>query len=231
MIKKIVISSLLCGAVIMVSGMHLHGAFAKQKAEEQQHIFESYGDTKVIAVEPVDVLFSHNNHVIAEKMACDACHPRIFKKKRGAAAAQGNYDMKAMEEGLYCGACHNEGSAFGVVEETECSICHTGPLEPPKIVINTEPVEAVIFDHAGHLNMGMDCADCHNHIFEMRIGHAEKTPEHYTMQALYDGQYCGACHNGKDAFASDTLCTSCHIGVQGRQRMFAESAAKSHGDH
>jgi c(7)-type cytochrome triheme protein len=34
------------------------------------------------------------------------------------------------------------------------------------------------------------------------------------MASLYKGKYCGACHNGKNAFASDTQCARCHVGAR-----------------
>jgi c(7)-type cytochrome triheme protein len=35
------------------------------------------------------------------------------------------------------------------------------------------------------------------------------------MESFYQGKYCGACHNGKDAFASNTQCARCHLRVKG----------------
>ena len=48
------------------------------------------------------------------------------------------------------------------------------------------------------------------------------------MQGLYDGKYCGACHDGSMAFASDTKCTLCHIGVKGYNRALGIEAADAH---
>ena len=39
------------------------------------------------------------------------------------------------------------------------------------------------------------------------------------MASLYEGNYCGACHDGDTAFASNTRCTACHIGVNGYERL------------
>ncbi|WP_456432053.1 c(7)-type cytochrome triheme domain-containing protein [Thermosulfuriphilus sp.] len=39
------------------------------------------------------------------------------------------------------------------------------------------------------------------------------------MKSLYEGKYCGACHNGEMAFAANTKCTTCHIGVRGYNRL------------
>ena len=75
----------------------------------------------------------------------------------------------------------------------------------------------------------MGCDSCHDGLFKMKIGSAEANPEQFTMQALYDGKYCGACHDGEQAFASNTRCTVCHIGVRGFDRMFGTPKTDGHG--
>lgn len=91
-----------------------------------------------------------------------------------------------------------------------------GPLEP---IIWTKPVKSVIFEHKVHtMDAGMDCDSCHDDLFEMEAGLAEENDD-FTMATLYDGGYCGACHDGDTAFASDTRCTTCHIGVRGHSRL------------
>jgi hypothetical protein len=65
----------------------------------------------------------------------------------------------------------------------------------------------------------------------MRTGAAEEHPEKFTMEALYAGKYCGVCHNGSDAFASNTRCATCHIGVKGLERKFAETTPADKKDH
>jgi len=91
-----------------------------------------------------------------------------------------------------------------------------GPEAP---IVWTKPVEAVEFQHKIHtMEAGLDCDSCHDDIFEMEAGAAEEN-EDFTMASLYEGNYCGACHDGSTAFASDTRCTACHIGVRGHARM------------
>ncbi|MCB2182041.1 MAG: hypothetical protein KQH63_08440 [Desulfobulbaceae bacterium] len=105
-----------------------------------------------------------------------------------------------------------------------------GPEAP---IVFTSPVKAVIFTHKLHtMDVGLECDSCHDEIFEMEIGSAEANGD-YTMQSLYDGKYCGACHDGDTAFASDTRCTVCHIGVKGFDRMFGSPKTDSHsgGNH
>ena len=91
-----------------------------------------------------------------------------------------------------------------------------GPEAP---IIWTKPVKSVIFEHKVHtMGAELDCDSCHDDLFEMEAGIAEEN-EDFTMQTLYDGGYCGACHDGETAFASNTRCTTCHIGVRGHARL------------
>jgi c(7)-type cytochrome triheme protein len=51
---------------------------------------------------------------------CAACHPGIFKMKKGADVLT----MKDMEAGKGCGTCHNGTKAFGVADKAACGKCH-----------------------------------------------------------------------------------------------------------
>lgn len=100
-----------------------------------------------------------------------------------------------------------------------------GPEEP---VIWDKPVRGVIFDHKVHtMEMGLDCDSCHDEIFEMEAGAAQENDD-FNMEAMYEGEYCGACHDGGDAFAANTRCTNCHIGVRGVARLTGEDEEKGH---
>lgn len=102
-----------------------------------------------------------------------------------------------------------------------------GPGYP---IIWTKPVKAVVFRHKVHTyGAGLDCDSCHSGIFEMAAGTAEENKD-FTMQSLYDGKYCGACHDGTMAFAANTRCTSCHVGVQGYNRLTGSTKADGHGE-
>ena len=91
-----------------------------------------------------------------------------------------------------------------------------GPKDP---IIWEKPVKAVEFNHKVHtMDAGLECDSCHDDLFSMEAGAAEEK-EDFTMATLYDGGYCGACHDGSTAFASNTRCTSCHIGVRGDARL------------
>lgn len=94
-----------------------------------------------------------------------------------------------------------------------------GPLAP---VVWEKPVKGVVFYHKTHtMDAGLDCDSCHDDIFVMEAGAAEEN-EDFNMATMYEGGYCGSCHDGSTAFASDTRCTTCHIGVRGVARLLGE---------
>ncbi len=203
-----------------------------QSSPQPPAVFQSYGDTIVVAKEPVKKMFSHSSHAIELELSCDSCHPDLFEKKGGAARAKGDYTMASLAEGMYCGACHDGDTAFGTEDPESCVTCHGSNMEQPETVVFSKPVKGVIFAHKAHAeDMGLDCAGCHDELFEMRKGAAEEQPDKFTMEALYAGQYCGSCHNGDDAFASDTRCTTCHIGVKGVERIYGGANGKDEGKH
>ncbi|PKN18451.1 MAG: cytochrome C [Deltaproteobacteria bacterium HGW-Deltaproteobacteria-6] len=78
-------------------------------------------------------------------------------------------------------------------------------------ILYTKPIESVIFTHQDHAQKDFSCSTCHSGLFEMEALNAQKSKD-FTMDSLYKGKYCGACHNGKKAFASDTQCARCHSG-------------------
>ncbi len=211
------------------------GQASSKKAAENSLVGStgSYGATltKIIAAD--SPMFSHQVHVIDLALECSSCHTDTFEKKRGAAVAAGDYTMKALEEGKYCGTCHNDDDAFGVADPDTCASCHGSDMKQPKVVVFEKPAKGVIFDHAMHTDdLDLKCNGCHNDLFKMKTGTAEEHPKEFTMEALYKGKYCGACHNGTLAFESGTRCTACHIGVKGYKRMFGvkDSGHGGHGD-
>lgn len=65
------------------------------------------------------------------------------------------------------------------------------------------------FSHARHLSYSKTCGDCHVKIFQKRIGTADAKGA-MNMKALEEGKFCGACHNGEDAFTVKGNCSRCH---------------------
>ena len=98
-----------------------------------------------------------------------------------------------------------------------------GPGYP---IIWTKPLKAVAFYHKTHtMDAGLSCDSCHDAIFEMAAGTAQENAD-FTMDSLYKGKYCGSCHDGNMAFASNTRCATCHIGVKGFNRLTGGEAKK-----
>lgn len=94
-------------------------------------------------------------------------------------------------------------------------------------IVYSKPVKSVTFSHKVHVeDKGLICDMCHARTFEMKALNAQEYAD-FKMQALYDGKYCGACHNGTMAFASNTRCATCHTGVKGYSTQPGEKAAAS----
>ena len=70
------------------------------------------------------------------------------------------------------------------------------------------PMGAVIFSGTVHKDAGLKCKDCHNpEMFpKMKQGTVK-----ITMDEIYAGKLCGACHNGKRAFEAKSNCNRCHV--------------------
>jgi c(7)-type cytochrome triheme protein len=66
------------------------------------------------------VVFDGKTH--ADKgLKCADCHqPSLFKMKKGA----NTVTMKDINEGRFCGACHNGTKAFDAKDAANCEKCH-----------------------------------------------------------------------------------------------------------
>src|SRR5271157_107036 len=81
-------------------------------------------------------------------------------------------------------------------------------------IMYMKPLKSVLFSHKLHVDgKGQTCDMCHTKLFEMKALAVQERAD-FNMEALYSGKYCGACHNGKTAFASNTQCARCHGGVK-----------------
>jgi c(7)-type cytochrome triheme protein len=90
------------------------------------------------------------------------------------------------------------------------SVAVAADAVPPGILY-TEPLESVLFRHADHTGKGAACHACHSGLFDMEALRVQKNTD-FNMDSLYKGKYCGACHDGRKAFAADTQCARCHLG-------------------
>ncbi len=235
--------SLLALALILAAGFSgAHWLQADEAAKEQAAApvqgaalaapLDHLGNTKVVRMDPIRQMFSHRTHVVQNKISCSHCHTDIFEKKWGAARAGGKFThADSFDQGRYCGACHDGKVAFATVGEENCVRCHGSNMVAPDVVDFQKPVRTVRFTHKEHVETGLSCTECHPQLFATRIGTAEEHPELFTMQALYDGKYCGACHDGQTAFAANTRCTTCHIGVLGEDRLRAAKTGEERDKH
>jgi c(7)-type cytochrome triheme protein len=65
------------------------------------------------------VEFSGKVHADAG-LKCKDCHPAVFKMKKGG----DTITMKDINEGKFCGHCHNGTKAFSAKEAANCAKCH-----------------------------------------------------------------------------------------------------------
>lgn len=189
--------------------------FTNQLSATEEYDEDAFGpESPIVWEEPVKAVFDHKTHTDGIGLECGACHDDIFAMEQGAATETGKFSMASFADGQFCGACHDGDTAFA--SDTNCIACHVVPEDP---MVWIEPVKAVVFYHQKHIeDYGLECNSCHSDVFSMRKGAAVEAGN-FTMQALYAGQYCGSCHDGETAFASNTLCNTCHIGVKGYNRM------------
>jgi c(7)-type cytochrome triheme protein len=93
-------------------------------------------------------------------------------------------------------------------------ICTSVPViaVPPGKTVTWEGGGAgrVIFDGSLHKDKGFKCMDCHTKIFTKMSQNAPSVK--MKMADMYDGRFCGVCHNGKNVFSvkDKSNCARCH---------------------
>ncbi len=173
---------------------------------EEEYDVKAYGPkSSIIWDTPIKATFDHKIHTMDVGIECSTCHDDIFSMQRGTAINSKKFTMKAMAEGQFCGVCHNGDDAFAT--DSNCMGCHSAGEDP---IVWNEPTKSS-FSHASHVEeMEISCNDCHGEVFSMKVGSSTSNGD-FTMAAFKEGKYCGACHNGDDAFDSSTQCESCHF--------------------
>jgi DmsE family decaheme c-type cytochrome len=83
---------------------------------------------------------------------------------------------------------------------------HALAVPPGEELVFEEGPKPVIFSGQVHADHGLKCKDCHNKIFKKEKGNAKITFEDHSAGT----QYCFACHNGTQSFASKGNCKKCH---------------------
>lgn len=79
-------------------------------------------------------------------------------------------------------------------------------LDLRDVTFKTKDIGKVVFSHKDHITKGQqknNCRACHDKIFDI------KHPVRHTMADMEQGKSCGACHDGKSAFAL-AECLKCH---------------------
>ncbi len=167
------------------------------------------------------VVFSHQTHVALAENRCTGCHPQTFPMlKRGPLPLH-----SVMNGGGSCGTCHDGKQAFAVTDSSSCRTCHTGTrpaaasaaptaagataakLPAPHTYPPSENSPGpVTFRHQSHMRGDATCASCHPKRFRM----AATAPR--PGGGMHERDACGACHDGKRAFAAEDpeTCTRCH---------------------
>ena len=140
------------------------------------------------------VVFSHQGH--SKKYSCSECHPKLFNMKKGTSRIA----MDLMYQGNSCGSCHNGKKAFA---STDCVKCHKMTAFKKELSYPSGDMSPAIFSHEFHTAM-FGCDNCHTSVFKFKKGGSGMK-----MDDIYQGKFCGKCHDGQTAFGS-TECQKCH---------------------
>ena len=216
------------GALFIVAGLYnetLAAGANKEPAEQQKAPVQK--NPAVAFPDYAIGLFSHTAHVTGAGLQCNDCHSKIFQMSASSARATGDFNKISFGEGKYCGACHNGSVAFGVQDEASCTRCHGNEVNPPDTILLEKPLKSVLFNHALHnKELGLACNECHMKLFDMKTGSAGEKDD-FTMEAMYNGKYCGACHNGTLASDLKTDCSKCHADTPEYKRATSETEEKA----
>lgn len=139
------------------------------------------------------VTFRHSTH--GAMFSCNQCHTEVFPMKAG--SSQITFADHSGDK--FCYSCHN-----GQMASYNCNSCHSEvPMPQEPITYTMAGFAPVNFNHSFH-GLAFNCDTCHDKPWKMEA-HTTKM----TMNEMYQGQFCGSCHNGQAAFAA-TSCMQCH---------------------
>jgi c(7)-type cytochrome triheme protein len=182
---------------------------AAPPGQERKPSTEGFGFDFVYEAETAtfETYFPHSAHV--EWLGCESCHPAIFPYRNAAIT------MQAINGGEACGECHGP-VAFSAAT---CERCHRN-MELPAGRMSPELIGDIVFERSA--NMGFDLPPArfphwsHRIRYQSKPGHPspfemESGANVVTMAMISEGESCGACHNGTDAFAGGFgECNLCH---------------------
>ncbi|MEW6116374.1 MAG: c(7)-type cytochrome triheme domain-containing protein [Nitrospirota bacterium] len=66
------------------------------------------------------VFFEGSTHDRKKGLQCRDCHSNVFTMKKG----MNKMTMQDINDGKFCGACHNGSRAFKASDPANCSRCH-----------------------------------------------------------------------------------------------------------
>jgi hypothetical protein len=122
--------------------------------------------------EKSDLIFSHKLHVIENELDCNTCHEAALN------SVLGKDNLMPSKES--CGDCHD------IESPDDCGICHSEP-ENAKIIPRVGTVYP-FYSHKKHLNVGLECKDCHQGIEKKDV------VEPYLLPII---ESCQTCHTEK----------------------------------
>lgn len=136
---------------------------------------------------------------VLKSLPCFECHSLdAFMAQPGEGVF--SHEMHGMMSGLHCNQCHNiRGHELPTLKGEACAQCHS----TDKMTYSGGGMGKVTFNHSMHGQM-FSCRECHADTFKMKQGGVKMT-----MTPMYQGKYCGSCHNGQMAFSSQD-CMKCH---------------------
>ncbi|MEW5746993.1 MAG: c(7)-type cytochrome triheme domain-containing protein [Nitrospirota bacterium] len=132
-----------------------------------------------------------------KSLPCFQCHAY---EKFSAPPRKGVFSHRLhLDSGYHCNQCHDfQGHQHITVRRDVCGNCHS-----IKAIAFNKTAFPSRFNHESHAKT-FSCRECHPGVFLMKTGAAE-----VTMKDIYNGAYCGACHDGKKAFSANE-CDKCH---------------------
>jgi hypothetical protein len=155
--------------------------------------------------------FDHQKHVKGLNVPCTACHDAAKTSRNSADsllppatrcdACHGTDHRKLSEHraGVQADVRNTGGEAIG-----ECAFCHEGYQEGVPVERVVVPAPNLRFDHAVHLERGMNCQACHGNVENVELATVDQLPR---MRA------CLSCHQHPQAKAGEAsgACPTCHL--------------------
>ena len=137
--------------------------------------------------------FPHRTHVVSARLRCVVCH--------GGQDRHGELELAADD----CERCHTRirKPMAGVTAE-DCLACHTADIG--------QGSGKATFPHQRHVELGVDCALCHDGVTEQPHVRFARSP---TARPGLGHAFCAGCHAADvpsdDGVPDGADCTKCHV--------------------